>query len=119
MAASDKSCKPIAFAAQAPQAGDPVIRINRSLTGAEFTEGNFAEMRSRDGMGLPDLENENKQRELMVLKMNHSLGHQFSGSPYLNRDGKVVGVHEAGIENEQSIATPIVIVEAGKNKSGR
>jgi len=116
---SDGACKLLAFAEHAPLAGEPLIRINRSLSGAEFTEGNFAEMRSREGMGLPDLENENKQRDLMVLKMHHSLGHQFSGSPYLNQEGKVVGIHEAGIENEQSIATPISTLEGQPGRVGK
>lgn len=99
-------CKPLTISDEQMQVGDEAVRLNRTRWDPEFKVGSFQRTGKRKDQELPELGGEDKNRDFLIFDTYNSLGHQYSGGPYVDKTGKVVAIHEGGQSSDISLATP-------------
>lgn len=101
-----KTCKPLQLSDREPKPGETFLRLNRTRWESEFFVGTYERKESRSQQELPDLPGEDMNRDLYVFDAYNTVGRQFSGGPFLDKDGKVVAIQEASQSSRKSLATP-------------
>lgn len=101
-----KQCPALKLADKEAAPGDTVLRLNRTRWESEAYQGKYLGMEKRRDQQLPELEGENKDRDLMVFDIYNNLGQQFSGGPFLNKEGEVIAINEGAQGSRKGLATP-------------
>lgn len=107
-----KQCKPLPLADKELEPGESALRLSRTRWESEYKTGTLQRVESRSKQELPELAGEDKNRDLLVFNTENNIGHQYSGGPYLNKDGRVVAIHEGGQASDISLATPLQDLKA-------
>lgn len=108
-----KQCKALQVSDDELTKGERVLRLNRTRWEPEVFPGIYKDLVKRRDQELnSDLRDEDMDRDLHQFEIYNNLGHQFSGGPYINKNGEVVGVHEGGL----GLATPAKDLQAELDK---
>lgn len=103
----EKTCKALPLSEDEAKPDELTVRLSRShLDGPEFHSGRQVNAVKRSDLTLPDLAGDDLDRTMIMFDTYNTIGRQFSGGPYLNKDGEVVAIHEAGQGTHESVATP-------------
>ncbi len=99
-------CQALTISDNALKPGDETVRLSRTRWDPEFKVGSFQRTGLRKDQDLPELGGEDKNRDFLIFDTYNSVGHQYSGGPYVDKSGKVVAIHEGGQSSDVSLATP-------------
>jgi hypothetical protein len=89
-------------------AGENVNRLTRSRWGDESSNvGKFNHAANRQDIELVPLEGEDPNRKMLVFDLYNNRGVDLGGSPILDDSGKVIAIHNGGLDGKTSVATPV------------
>lgn len=102
----EKVCKSLPLADREPTDGEEMIRLNRTRWETDFRFGKFLEQTNRNKQELDSLDGEDTNRRMLAFDHYHNVSHNFSGGPYISKQGEIMALHEGGQRSGYSLATP-------------